>query len=640
MPSNINDSLFSQYGTLISTQQTKKMGTIPFKNHFHLPTLVDILSRKQSHHVLLCTEFSANFHFYFLEALMQHLNHDYIPSHLRNVDLVYLDVKKLIAISPKQKSLDKEFLKLIESLTSSQAYHLFVLSSTDVLFMNSKLDEDVFLQQQFNTLLAHPQCRFIFMHSKTNMQHREHSHSFHQQFTTVTLTKPSEADIMLILKLQRIELENFHRVVIPDELLNYAYSLAERYLSPQNALEKTLLLLDSCAARATITEPSDNNRSTKPVMSISALTSVVSGWTQIPATNLLLHKFKYSEFMHGMQQKVLGQEAAITLLSHVLQQTHSHLHQNNRPFCSLLFAGPEHSGKNTAAIVLTEQLFKQTNALYFVQPTLQPHHSILDIKLHRYHDKQCISLKDLVEQIPYAVILFEQIEQASAIVLDELQEILSTGYLYDTQGHAFNFRQMTLLLTTTLGSSQLAEIEKSSMLHEEASTMDLLQLVTREQTHGAFSVHHYSPQEIADEITTTILNTLPPALCEYLHVVPFIPLSKSVIEKIIQLKLTLLGKELDSRYGIELSYAPEVLRYLTSERFKKETSDHKTVDIEKALKQLNFAIEQAILSQIDNKNRSNQLFLQLNESGQVLRCDWLTTAATGRKHAVSSPAPF
>lgn len=86
------------------------------------------------------------------------------------------------------------------------------------------------------------------------------------------------------------------------------------------------------------------------------------------------------------------------------------------------------------------------------------------------------------------------------------------------------------------------------------------------------------------------------------------------------------------RHGIELGYAPEVIRYLANDIIKKEEIENKSVDIDKALKQLYFAVEQAILSQADNKNRPNQLFLQLNETGQVLRCDWLTMT-TARHHA-------
>jgi len=79
---------------------------------------------------------------------------------------------------------------------------------------------------------------------------------------------------------------------------------------------------------------------------------------------------------------------------------------------------------------------------------------------------------------------------------------------------------------------------------------------------------------------------------------------------------------LHTRHGVELSYAPEVIRYLTT---------HQADNIDAALKEVYLIIEQSILNQADNKNRPNQLFLQLNESGHILRCDWLITSAA-RQH--------
>ena len=123
-----------------------------------------------------------------------------------------------------------------------------------------------------------------------------------------------------------------------------------------------------------------------------------------------------------------------------------------------------------------------------------------------------------------------------------------------------------------------------------------------------------SPHDLAQEIIPDITSRLPAALCQHLCIVPFLALTQSAIEKIIRLKLRELDKELNTRYGLELGYAPEVIRFLTKNSL--------TVDIKKALQPLYFSVEQALLSQ--TSNRVNQLFLQLNETGQFLRCDCLT----------------
>lgn len=586
------DPLFTQYGKSISTPKLKK--NIPFKTNIQLPSLADILSRKKSHHAILQADFSPDMNIYFLEALLNHISQDNIPANLRSAELIYLDMSNSKFIKNDPASME---LSLIKKLDVSDNYQIFAVYHSDLL-------PEYLLQ----SLAAHPKCRLLIFMNKQN-----EVSNYDPAFTKLHISGPDEADIMAMLKLQRTELEQFHNILIPDDMLGYAYSLAERYLSSNDTFEKALLLLDSSAARAAAIDRIDSSNHSKSTLSIFTLNNVVSAWTQIPAANLQLNKFKYSEFMQSMTQKIFGQDTAITLLGHELLKSEAHLQQHSSPFCSFLFTGPEQSGKMTTAIALAEQLFKQTNVLYFVEPSAQPPHSILDIKLQGHVDKRRISLKELVQQTPYAVILYENIERASSVILDQLHEILSTGYLHDTTGNPYNFRQVILILSTTLGSELLNEIEKTVAPEREASDMGLMQLVMLEQKHGAFSTPHYSPQEIADEVSTHLEKHLPASICHQLHIIPFLPLNKTAIERIIQLKLKSLGETLESRYGIELGYAQEVIRHLASEMLKNEH----------ALKQLYFIVEQAVLSQAGNKHRPNQLFLQLNDTGQILRCDWL-----------------
>jgi len=594
---NINP-LFSPNKHL-STHTIKKNNSIPFKDLAQFTFMVDVLSRKESHHIFLQTSLQQQFQKYLLEAFLLHLQHEHIPISLQNLDLFYFD----------REEIETNFENCMKWLDTSPNYKIFIISEDD--FSKSK---------QFNILFSHTQCRFIVISNNIKQ-------SFNN-FTRIFLDKPSDADIMLILKIQRDELENFHHVLIPEELLKYAYSLAERYLNPEDTLQQALLLLDSSAARTGITDKADHAYSNKPVMTLSHLIHVLSTWTHIPASNLLFHKFKYNEMTHHLQQKIFGQDAAITLISHELHQAHTHLRQKTGPFCSFLFSGPEHTGKVTLAVALTEQLFKQTNILYFMQSSMQTPRSIFDIKLQSYGDRHSISLAELTQQTPYAIIMCENFERASFFLMDQLHEIITTGYLRDENGRLHHFRQMIFILCTTLGSDEIYKIEKSLLLEEETSGMGLLQLVMREQTYEPTSINAYSPQEMSEKIANSLFDSLP--ISHYLQVIPFLPLNKNSMEKIIHVKLNNLGKSLASKNEIEFSYASEVIRYLVHQLNNKNNS---TTDLNKVFKQVYFIVDQTILNQADNKNRSNQLFLQLNDSGQKLRCDWLTTNITSRQHA-------
>lgn len=603
--------LFTQYGKFYSAYNIKNNAPIPFKNHLQFPILVDILSRKNCHHALLYADFPAKMRISFLEAFLQHLTHEQISQHLRDAELIFLDSETLI--SSAQKTFEKDVRELQDALDIANKYQLFVLTNTQPLKRNKT--DNGFLHRQLKILLNHPKCRFLIF---ANRKEQLALHELSEQFSFLQVQGPNEADVIMILKQQRAELENFHHVLIPEDLLSYAYTLAERYLSTDDTLGNALLLLDSSAARASLTERADGQF--KPVLVTTTLTTVLSGWTQIPESHLHLNKFKLSEFTHGIEQRVFGQEAAITVIAHEMQQAQARLRIKTGPFCSFLFAGPKHSGKKTAALALVEQLFKQLNMLYFAPPGLPTLNSISEIKLERSLDKHYSQLKDVIRQMPYAVIMFEDVDQAAPALLDGLHEMLTTGLLHDSMGNEYNFRQAIIILSTTLGENRLNKLAKSFVLDDDSDPIDLMQLVMSEQKSHEFSVNqHCSPQELVDEILPEIAAALPQV--SHATVVPFLPLTKSSIEKILHLKLKLLAKQLDSRHGIELSYAPEVIRYCAEEVLLHQEEQLAT-DIDKAIKQLYFCVEQAILSQVDNRNRPNQLFLQLNETGQLLRCDW------------------
>ena len=130
-----------------------------------------------------------------------------------------------------------------------------------------------------------------------------------------------------------------------------------------------------------------------------------------------------------------------------------------------------------------------------------------------------------------------------------------------------------------------------------------------------------SSQELIDEVAAEITKYIPESILQHLQIIPFLPLDNHSVENIVHQKLRLLSKQLSSRYDVELTYAPEVLRYLANEIIYKKSLNKNSVDIDKVLKQLYFTIEHAIFNRTDGKQTSN-LILQLNETGEVLRCDW------------------
>lgn len=619
LPHLLNETFFTDHGRYLTPASLRKLNHLPFKDHPQLNTIVDILSRKHYHHIALQTSFNPMICSAFIEALAQHLCQDLTPHSLHQAELLQLDLShKIRGLSSQTIATDG--LRLLEILNKCDKYFIIVITNAHLIDTLEPLKQQLLLAAQ------HPKCRIMTIAN-------EAIDTLSNNFVVLHLENASQSDILSLLKQQRTELEQHHHVVIPEELLTQAYELAERYLSATQTLDQALLLLDSSAARARSQDRYDSLSQSKPIVTLSILMTVLANWTQIPVTHLQPNKFKFAEFLQGMQQKIHGQDQALSALGHEIQQAYAHLQEKTGPFLSLLFAGPKHAGKTTTAIALVEQLFKKSHLLFFAQPTITAAGAMAEMKVQRYSDKQYIQLNQVMRHTPHAVILFDNIEHASLTMLDGLYEILATGYLHDSQGNHVNFRQAIIILNTTLGSARICAISKLDNRDDaKLDSLDLMDLVMSEQ--NSFTAPQRLPhntQDVIQEIMPEISSYLPTALCQHLHIIPFQLLSRSAIENIIRLKLKRLGGQLETRHNVELSYAPEVIRFLTHESLQKSSPTHHSADIDATLKQLYICIEQAILNQADHKTRSNQLFLQLNETGHMLRCDWLTLASL-RQH--------
>lgn len=579
----------------------------PFYEHSQFRLMTDILSRKHKHHLLLSVPYSNLISFVFLQAFLQHCQQKALS--MQNTQMLFLNLDNAPVFEIKQLAIEKEFEQLRDALKNTKQTLLLVLSRPEILSKETKKSDERFLRRQLDSLIAHPNCRLIVL---TNSKEQTLYRHLDDTFQTVDITEPDDALHLAILKHQCRDLEAYHHVHLHDELIATACRLSSRYLNASQPIEKALLLLDSSAAREA--------QLGETTLSTATLMNVLADWTNIPATHLDRTGFPHGEFTNHISQSLFGQEAAIALISQVFSHSNHHLIPHNGPFASFLFLGAAHSGKKTAASALCDFLFK-SNLVYVAYPD----HSCKTfnaIKTKQLNGKQTYSITELIQHIPYAIILFEDAEQLTENTLDALQEITHTGFYQDPQGTQHNFRQTILILNANISKESLAAFVITDESEEDTYTMDLMQLILHDQKNDARQNEPHSAADIVETMLPEISHRVPNSLLQQLHIIPFLPLNKSAIEKMIRHKLKLLGKELANSHGVDLGYAPEVIRYLTHE----VTNTHPN----HALNQLYFCVEQAMLGS-EIKHRSNQLFLQLNETGHSLRCEWLTIPV--REHA-------
>jgi ATP-dependent Clp protease ATP-binding subunit ClpB len=188
---------------------------------------------------------------------------------------------------------------------------------------------------------------------------------------------------------------------------------------------------------------------------------VVSSWTGIPAGRLLEGETgKLLRMESELGRRLVGQGKAVQAVSDAVRRSRAGISDPDRPTGSFLFLGPTGVGKTELAKALAEFLFDDERA-------------VVRIDMSEYSEKHSVArlvgappgyigyeaggqLTEAVRRRPYCVILLDEVEKAHQEVFDILLQVLDDGRLTDGQGRTVDFRNTILILTSNLGSAEIA----------------------------------------------------------------------------------------------------------------------------------------------------------------------------------------
>jgi ATP-dependent Clp protease ATP-binding subunit ClpB len=173
---------------------------------------------------------------------------------------------------------------------------------------------------------------------------------------------------------------------------------------------------------------------------------------------------KYLDLEKVLEQRVVGQDAAVAAVSDAIRRNKAGLSDAAKPLGSFLFLGPTGVGKTELAKTLADFLFNDEKAL-------------TRIDMSEYGEKHSVSrligappgyvgyeqggqLTEAVRRRPYSVILFDEIEKAHQEVFNVFLQVLDDGRLTDGQGRVVDFKNVIIIMTSNLGSDLILGSEK------------------------------------------------------------------------------------------------------------------------------------------------------------------------------------
>ncbi|MCS7253467.1 MAG: ATP-dependent chaperone ClpB [Armatimonadota bacterium] len=258
------------------------------------------------------------------------------------------------------------------------------------------------------------------------------------------------------------------------------------------------------------------------------IAEVVSKWTGIPVTKLMESETqKLLKMEERLRLRVVGQDHAIEAVANAVRRARAGLQDPSRPLASFIFIGPTGVGKTELAKALAEFLFDDERA-------------ILRIDMSEYQERHTVSrligappgyvgyeeggqLTEAVRRRPYSVILFDEIEKAHPEVFNVLLQVLDDGRLTDGHGRTVDFRNTIIIMTSNLGTEAIYRTRDKNMLEREIRVS--LQA-------------HFRPE---------FLNRID-------EVIIFNPLTKEVIEQIVDMQIERLQQRLsDKKIKLQLT---------------------------------------------------------------------------------------
>jgi len=213
-------------------------------------------------------------------------------------------------------------------------------------------------------------------------------------------------------------------------------------------------------------QPKDAKRLLKREVDSEEIAEVVCQWTGIPVAKMLTtERDKLVHLEDQIHLRMVNQETAVKAVSDAVRRSRAGLQDPNRPIGSFLFLGPTGVGKTELAKALAEFLFDSEAAMVRIDMSeFGERHNVarlIGAPPGYVGYEEGGRLTEAVRRRPYSVVLLDEIEKAHRDVFNVLLQVLDDGRLTDGQGRTVDFRNTVIIMTSNLGSQEIARLAES-----------------------------------------------------------------------------------------------------------------------------------------------------------------------------------
>lgn len=525
-----------------------------------------------------------------VEGLAHRIVAGEVPETLQGKRLVTLDIGLLVAGTKYRGEFEERLKKVIDEIKNAGNCVIFVDELHTIVGAGAAegaVDASNILKPSLSR--GELQC----IGATTLDEYRkyiEKDAALERRFQPVTVAEPTVEQTLDILRGIKGRYEEHHRLVISDEALQAAASLAARYIPDRFLPDKAIDLMDEAASRVRITrgaapitltearralegvckdkeaaiaskeyeyaaelrdrevqlmdrivrmekEWQAEQEQTKPTVAEEDIAEVVSMWTGVPVVRLTTNETsRLLQMEEALHRRIIGQDEAISTVAKAVRRARAGIKEVRHPIGSFVFLGPTGVGKTELVRALAEFMFGSEDTM-------------IRLDMSEFMEKHAVArlvgappgyvgydeggqLTEAVRRKPYCVILLDEIEKAHPDVSNILLQIFDDGHLTDAKGRRVDFRNSIVVMTSNIG----AELIKRDMTLGFATRSD-------EEKKRQFD-YETMKEKVLGELKKTFR---PEFLNRIDDVVVFHSLNKEQICQIVDLMLSVMVKSLGEK---------------------------------------------------------------------------------------------
>lgn len=466
--------------------------------------LIEVLCRRTKNNPLLIGEAGVG-KTAIVEELSRRIVLGNVPTQLKGKRIVSLSMASLVAGTKYRGEFEERVTKILKELESDNKVIIFI-DEIHTLVGAGGAEGAIDASNILKPILARGKIKIIGATTvEEYKKYIEDDRALARRFQTIMVEEPDTIKTKEILYKLRPIYEEYHNVIIKDEIIDTIVELSNKYIYNRKQPDKAIDILDEVSSKVSIAKDKsinhlkvlkeelekvieNKNKSIieqdfatasllrKKEYSIESkinkfeernlknknrrevtktnISEVINQKTKIPVYELEKENPKnILKIKEELLKKINGQDKAIEVIYQISKRIKLGFKEDNRPI-SLLFTGPTGVGKTLLVKEFSKLFIGEDNLITLDMSEYKEEHTISKIigsppGYVGYSNKNTV-----VEEIknkPYSIILVDEIEKAHPSVINLFLQILDEGKIKDSKGNIIRFDHNIIIMTSNMG---------------------------------------------------------------------------------------------------------------------------------------------------------------------------------------------